>query len=107
MRRSRVARFLANGLPDKRDGRPALPSTFPTYNTLMVFGDRIWVKHFRRPGEPEHQWLAFDADGTQVATMFLPSRFVAQQIGSDWVLVLIADELGVERLVVYALVEDP
>lgn len=84
--------------------RPALPSIFPAYNAIMVSGDRIWVKHFRRPGDPEHHWLAFDAEGNQVAAMFLPSRFVAEQIGADWVLVRVTDELGLERLAVYGLV---
>lgn len=47
--------------------------------------------------DPEHHWLAFDAEGNQVAAMFLPSRFVAEQIGVDWVLVRITEDLGLER----------
>ena len=86
--------------------RPALPDRFPSHNALEVAGGLVWVKHFRRPGDPEHHWLAFDARGNQVARMFLPAPFVVQQLGPDWVLAAITDELGIERLVVHELVEE-
>ena len=53
--------------------RPALPNRFPAHNTIMAVGGLIWVKYFRQPGATEHQWLAFDMGGNQVATMLLPA----------------------------------
>ena len=76
------------------------------HNTIMAVGRLIWVKYFRQPGATEHQWLAFDIGGNQVATMLLPAPFIVQQIGPDWVLAVMTDELGVEKLVVHELVEE-
>ena len=86
--------------------RPALPDRFPSHNTIMAAGELIWVKQFRQPGDSEHHWLAFNEDGTQVAEMFLPMPFIVQQIGPNWVLAVLTDELGVEKLVVHELVEE-
>ena len=86
------------------DREPALPSRFPSINTVMVVADHIWVKHFRAPTHPAHHWIAFDGTGAQVAEMFLPVPYVVQQIGSDWVLVLETDDLGIQKLAVYRFV---
>jgi len=84
---------------------PALPARFPSHNTITVAADgHIWVKHFRPPSNPEHHWIAFDSTGTHVADMFLPGPFVVQQIGPDWVLVVVADDLGVQSVAVYEMV---
>ena len=83
----------------------SLPDRFPSHNTIMAASGLIWVKHFRPPADPEHHWVAFDDDGTEAARMFLPAPFIVQDLGSDWVLAVLTDEVGIEKLVVYELVE--
>ena len=90
-----------------KEEEPALPSRFPSYNMIMVAAGHIWVKYFRSPRQPEHHWVAFDGDGTQVAEMFLPVPFAVQQIGPDWVLAVITDDLGIQHVAVYGLIEKP
>ena len=90
-----------------KEEEPALPSRFPSHNTIMVGAGHIWVKHFRSPRRPEHHWVAFDDDGAQVAEMFLPVPFIVQQIGPDWVLAVVTDDLGIQKVAVYGLIENP
>lgn len=97
-------RQIFEGLWEER--RPALPDRFPSHNTIMTAGDLVWVKEFRQPGKPEHHWRAFDATGRQVAEMLLPMLFVVEQIGPDWVMAKLTDELGIEKIVIHSLVED-
>ena len=84
---------------------PTLPPTFPAYTDTQIANGLVWVRHFRRPGQAEQNWIAFDDEGTQMISLFLPSRFVVQQIGTDWILAVTTDELGVEQLVVHQLEE--
>ena len=85
---------------------PALPARFPSHSRIMVAADGlVWVKHFRPPRLAEHHWVAFDGEGAQVAEMFLPVPFSVQQIGADWVLVVVTDDLGAQRVAVYGLIQ--
>lgn len=90
-----------------KQDEPALPARFPSHNTIMVAADRIWVKHFRQPRHTEHHWVAFNDGGIPVAEMFLPVPFSVQQIGSDWVLVAVTDDLGIQTVAVYELETSP
>lgn len=84
---------------------PTLPPRFPSYTDILVSGDLVWVRHFRPPGQDEQHWVGFNRDGSRAVSLFLPSRFIVQQIGPDWVLAVITDELDVERIVVHELEE--
>ena len=81
---------------------PYLPSTFPSVARLLIADDgRLWVEHFRRPGE-SRRWLVFDTDGTWASSLRLPMRMFLQDAGRDWILVRhTTDDLGVETLAVY------
>lgn len=86
--------------------RPNLPARFPAYDDLIIADGLIWVRHFRPPGQAEQHWRGFDDDGTHVATVSLPGRMKVQDLGSDWVLAVLTDPLGIERLVVHQLERD-
>lgn len=86
--------------------RPHLPTRFPAYDDFIIADGLIWVRHFRPPGQTEQHWLAFDDGGTHVATVSLPGRMQVQDLGSDWVLAVLTDPLGIERLVVHRLEGD-
>lgn len=86
---------------------PNLPSTFPSVARLLVADDgRLWVEHFRRPGE-SREWLVFDGDGTWASSLRLPMRMFLQDAGRDWVLVRhTTDDLDVETLAIYTITSD-
>lgn len=82
----------------------AVPDVFPAYHRLLVGDDGVlWVQDYVRPGE-RNEWFAFDADGTWIRTLVLPSRTRLLDIGPDWALVLTQDELDVQRVEVRTLV---
>lgn len=109
--RERLCRgYRLLGTPDWRQGcnrrwqreEPLLPSSFPSVARLLIADDgRLWVEHFRRPGE-SRQWLVFDEDGTWASSLRLPMRMHVQDAGRDWVLVRrTTDDLNVDVLEVY------
>lgn len=86
---------------------PLLPTTFPTVARLLIADDgRLWVEHFRRPGE-SREWLVFDNDGTWASSLQLPMRMFLQDAGRDWILVRhTTDDLDVETLAIYTITSD-
>lgn len=85
--------------------REILPATFPAYSRVLLGDDGVlWIEDFQRPGE-HSEWLAFDQGGQLIHSMVLPDRTRLLDIGDDWALVRTRDELDVERLALYNLVE--
>lgn len=82
-----------------------LPSAFPSFSRVLLSDDgNLWVEHFQRPGVERREWVVFTAAGDWVRTVDLPSRMVVEDAGADWILARTTDELGVERIELYALV---
>lgn len=81
---------------------PLLPSAFPSVARLLVASDgRLWVEHFRRPGE-SREWLVFDSAGKWASSIRVPMRMFLQDAGRDWILVRrTTNDLGVEMLEMY------
>lgn len=81
-----------------------LPSTFPSFSRVLLSDDgNLWVEHFHRPGAERREWVVFAPTGEWLRTVELPARVVVQDAGADWVLARTTDELGVERIELYAL----
>lgn len=88
--------------------RELLPSVFPAYSRVLVPRDGgVWVESFRRPDQPEREWLLFDGDGAWTGTLSMPTRMVVLDAGADWVLVRESDDMGVQRIAKYGLVASP
>ena len=87
--------------------RKYLPDAFPAYGDIRRIGDRIWVREFLRPGESEQRWRGFATDGREIGLMVLPAHLNVQHFdpGGEWLLAITTDRLGVERRVVYELVQ--
>jgi hypothetical protein len=85
--------------------REIVPEEFPAYHRLLVGDDGVlWVHDYIRPGE-RSEWFAFDESGRWARTLALPPRTVLLDIGPDWALVAKRDNLDVQRVEVYRLVE--
>ena len=82
-----------------------LPSTFPSFSRVLLSDDgNLWIEHFQRPGAERREWVVFTPAGEWLRIVYLPLRMVVQDAGADWVLVRTTDELGVERIELFALV---
>lgn len=84
---------------------PARPvaDVFPSM-VSVYFGtdDSIWVKEYPRPnGDDLAHWIRFSADGTPVCRMQVTRDLQIYEFGPDYVLGKIADELGVEHVVMH------
>ena len=63
----------------------------------------LWVQDFEMPDSGALEWTIFDPEGVRSGRLVIPKRFYPLQIGSDYVLGLAWDEMGVEFIQVYAL----
>ncbi len=84
----------------------ALPPAFPAYDRVVLGDDGVlWIEDFPRPGEPS-EWFVLDEDGQRTRSLTVPPGITLLDIGADWVLVTYRDEMDVERVALYSLVEN-
>ena len=82
------------------------PAT-PAYRDIIAGNDgRIWVQDPELPGAYPLVWTAY-AEGRPSARVELPLRFFPFEFGTDWVLGVSYDELGVERVQVFNFARGP
>lgn len=76
------------------------PETLPAFGG--VFADRLgtlWVQEFE-PGRPaSREWRVYDADGALVGRLRLPGGLTPMDAGSDYLVGVLTDELGIEQVV--------
>ena len=104
-------RFLRESWPGYEE---VLPSRLPAYSRLMVLDDgSLWIGRWeglewgmgRLPGHPGRRWDVFDPSGDRIRQVTVPNNMSLLDAGEDWVLVVVRDELNVQRLAVYELRE--
>ena len=84
------------------DAMPA-PQVRPAFSSLQVDeAGNLWVRSTVLPDEPE-LWTVFDDAGRMLGTLQLPDGFRPLHIGEDFLLGLVDDELGVQRVRLYDL----
>jgi hypothetical protein len=92
--------------PQIREDRP-VAETFPTFSAVELGRDgRIWVRSYRHPSEPDdamQNWLIFGPDGAIQCRVSVEPFEQLPDFGSDYILVMRQDELGVERFFLHAL----
>jgi len=77
--------------------------TLPFFDRILV--DRsghLWVKEFGFDSEPG-RWQVFAPDGAWLGALSTPAGLRVTDIGRDYVLGVVSDSLGVERVRLYAL----
>lgn len=80
------------------------PETFPPFADLVLDSEGyLWAQKYRGPGERSTRWMIVDPDGRWLGTVEGPDAFRLHRAGSDYLLGVHADELGVEQVRMYRL----
>ncbi|MEQ9398019.1 MAG: hypothetical protein RJQ04_02515 [Longimicrobiales bacterium] len=82
-----------------------IPDTLPAMAGVMVDElDHVWVEPFRlATADGPTRWIVLGPAGQVVATAALPQDMTVHQIGADFVVGRVTDDLGVERVEVWPL----
>ena len=104
-RRNRVAAMVNAFAAAARLEGADLPrrETLPFFDRILV--DRsghLWVKEFGFDSEPG-RWQVFGPDGAWLGALSTPAGLRVTDIGDDYVLGIVTDSLGVERVRLHAL----
>ena len=83
------------------------PESMPLYSNLRVAADgRLWVQAYRAPTDEAQEWLIFEAEGPQVASVSMDPGAEVTDAGADFVVVRVTDEMDLQEIRVYGLVEE-
>jgi hypothetical protein len=76
-----------------------MPSGIPAYSEMIVDpGYNIWLHRFRAPWEDSNDWAVFGSNGRYLGDVATPRGLNIREIGSDYVLGIVSDSLGVQRV---------
>lgn len=75
------------------------PDSLPAHRRIrMDRAGMLWVQDYVPPGEDSVTWSIFDEAGIWQAELTIPADWQVLDIGEDYMLVLVTDELDVERV---------
>jgi hypothetical protein len=84
-------------------GRVPLPDSLPAHGRLVL--DRagnLWVQGYSVLDEEEF-WYVLDPDGRWLGEVKPPARLRITEIGEDYLLGIMADSVGVQRVMLFGL----
>jgi hypothetical protein len=82
------------------------PEVLPPYRSIEVdVHSNLWVQEYNVGDRAPNEWSVFDRTGVWLGTVVLPAGVEVYEIGDDYVLGKVKDELEVEHVVVYTLVK--
>lgn len=103
-------REIREGMPDSpirrifEDRLEAAPSAFPPYESVLIDAEGVlWVGRYVAPGDETRVWDLVRLDEGMAATLEVPASFSIIEVGQDYVLGVLTDQLGIELVEVYAL----
>ena len=84
-----------------------IPDRYPSVGGMLTprAGEGVWVQHFDRPGDGGVTWVHFNDAGTWTRILKIPDHMRLMDIGPDWALVRVRDQMDRDVLHVYELVE--
>ncbi|MGD8239592.1 MAG: 6-bladed beta-propeller [Armatimonadota bacterium] len=94
------------GLDEFMEAQEKVPAaeTMPAYRSFRADSDgNLWVEEYRRPSDYVPRWSVFDPEGHFLGTVTGPERFSVTDIGTSYVLGIVKDQTGVERVILYGL----
>lgn len=86
-----------------------LPESFPAFTAIEVDAlGYLWVRDYNPPGDDDRAlWTVFDPEGFVQGFVETPPGLVVHQIGEDFILGKVLDELGVEYVQLWGLDRRP
>lgn len=79
-------------------------TTFPALDALLLdSAGNLWAREYPKPNELDAVWNVYNPQGQPLGIARVPARMKVLEIGSDYVVGVVRDELDVERLVVRSL----
>lgn len=82
------------------------PDVLPPYRSIEVDAlSNLWVQGYNVGPDAPNEWSVFDSTGVWLGAVELPPGLQVYEIGADYVLGKVEDELDVEHVVVYQLVK--
>ena len=80
-----------------------VPETSPTFAELLADAQgNVWVQAYARPAADTVPWAVLAPDGRAVGALRVPRDLKLLEVGGEYVLGLRTDEVGVERVEMYA-----
>lgn len=105
--RTREAMQRANmpaELMEQQLDRPAADS-LPAYGSILVdLAGNLWVQEYALSWSTAG-WSVFDPEGLYLGDVAVPTDFRVTDIGRDYVLGVVTDEMDVERVLLYGLIK--
>ena len=90
-------------VPAELEDMPLLEA-FPAFSRVMTDAlGYLWVEDYRLPGEPAPAWTVFDPEGRVQGLMEIPPDLSVFEIGADYILGRVSDDLGIERVQLWSL----
>lgn len=97
--------FTANDTPEERRAFRETFESFPLLESVPAFTDLVadalgfvWVRAFGGPPDGPGAWIVFDPEGKVVGRVETPSGLDVYEIGADYVLGRVRDELDIESV---------
>jgi hypothetical protein len=101
---AQVAAATGGAVPKQGGRESPRRETVPAFDRLIV--DRkgnLWTRDFLVSDQDPPRWSVFDTEGRWLGTVQTPTGLEIYEIGSDWIVGKIRDELDVEYVRVYRL----
>lgn len=83
------------------DGVPQHRAAFR--GVLVDTGGNVWLGPAGSPAVDPRRWIVFDVGGRYLGVVVMPEGFTPSDVGDDWILGVTRDDLGVERVQLFAL----
>lgn len=82
------------------------PEFLPPYvRTILDSEMNLWVERFRVTEDDPPDWSLFDPEGVWLGSVTLPEGLTVYEIGSDYILGRVLDELEVEHVKVFEIIK--
>ena len=97
---------LPGSEPTRRPYRSSVAEHYPAFSSVMSDAvDHLWVREYESPGEerPRSLWTVFDAEGRVQGFVEMPAGLEIHEIGEDYILGKLRDELDIEYVQVWPL----
>jgi hypothetical protein len=101
--------FLEN-FPQYRSALQEIPrpAHLPVFSYFVAdHAGNLWVQDHQAPGADRTPWTVFDREGALLGFVSLPASFRPTDIGSDYMLGVWTNELGVEHVRLYPIQKPP